>query len=93
MRVLLLAATLSIVGCGETIPLVKLDVDDRLLARCPKTLPVLSSGEDTDGLGWSSAMLSMYARCAKDHESLAKVVETYNEKIDKAAKKLGTERP
>jgi hypothetical protein len=100
MRSLLLATTLVLVGCGETVPLVKLDVDERLLARCPKTLPVLPSGEDTAGLGWSSSMLSLYAKCAKDHESLAKVIEDYNEKIDKASNptsptspaNLGTER-
>jgi hypothetical protein len=92
MKVLFLTVTLALVGCCETVPLVKLDVDERLLTRCPKTLPALSSGEDTSGLEWSSDMLSLYAKCAKNQESLAKVIETYNEKIDKASKKLGTER-
>ena len=98
MRSLFLAAILVLAGCYETVPLVKLDVDERLLARCSKTLPTLSSGEDTDGLEWSSAMLSLYAECAKSQDSLAKVIETYNGKIDKATKRLeasgtpGTER-
>ncbi len=82
----------SLAGCFETTPLVKLDVDERLLARCPKTLPVLSSGEDTEALSWSESMLSVYAKCAKTQESLAKVIETYNAKISEATKKLGTER-
>jgi hypothetical protein len=85
-------AVFSLVGCYETVPLVKLDIDERLLARCPKTLPVLTSAEDTAGLEWSSAMLSLYATCAKNQDSLAKVIEAYNEKIDAATKKLGTER-
>lgn len=92
MRVSLLIAVCLLTGCCETVPLVKLDVDERLLTRCLKTLPALSSGEDTAGLEWSSAMLSLYAKCAWTQDSLAKVIETYNEKIDEATKKLGTER-
>lgn len=94
MRLLLTVLFLiSLAGCFETVPLMKLDVDERLLARCPKTLPVLTSGEDTEGLSWSSSMLGIYAQCAKNQDSLAKVVEAYNARIDEATKKLGTERP
>lgn len=85
-------------GCSSTTPLVALDVDQRLLDRCHKTLPALASSSDTDNLEWSKTMLGLYAKCAKKHDSLATVIEEYNEKVMRATKDLeisgtsGTER-
>jgi hypothetical protein len=87
---LLLIVCILLGGCGATTPLVVLDVDQRLLDRCHKTLPELASSSDTDNLEWSKTMLGLYAKCAKKHDSLATVIEEYNEKVMRATKDLGT---
>lgn len=94
-RTVTLVACVLLYGCGATAPLVDLDVDRRLLERCSKTLPALASSSDTDNLEWSKAMLGLYAKCAKNHDSLATVIESYNDRVVKATKNLeasGTER-
>ncbi len=87
MKVVSICLLLTLVGCA-TSPLVRLDVDERLLDSCPKTLPILPSGDDTAGLEWSKTMLSLYAKCANMNTSLSAVIKSYNEKVDKATKQL-----
>ncbi len=86
------AILLILSGCQTTQSLIKLDVDKRLLEPCPKTFPKLASGDDTENLDWSKSMLTIYAKCAKDKNALATLIQDHNEKVDKIDKELKIER-
>lgn len=76
-------------GCvATTSPLVKLDLDERLLVPCQKELPRLKSTEDTEVLEWSKQMTLIYVRCSEQDGAKSDFIRRYNTRVDEANAKI-----
>lgn len=90
---LVLALGIVLAGCCTT-PNVnsvqfvppQVNIDARLLAGCPKELPLLNSGEEADVVINYASVTAVYAECADTHAGL---LEVFQRLVGEYAKAVG----
>lgn len=87
-KLLILPLFVLLAGCLETLPVNSGDlteghnsiqIDQRLMAECPKFEGKLQTGSDAEVVQWSEQVLKQYSECRKTHSALVGEVKKLTE--------------